>query len=239
MLFSIVARAQSDKNTTHQNLLWARYYNQITVNQKWSLHTEIEARMFTNPLSENLNLFRIQGRYKVATAIETGIGVAYFSVTTQDPLAVSNFKSTEYRLQQDLIWKHFICNTLLSQRLQIEERFIENTNKVSLHTDTALGFRFRYRLQAELPIWENKSQYIKAILFDEILFNCTNTNGNTKITFDQNRSYSGLQYGFNSNFAVELGYLNSYQSRLNGTAYYNRDIIRLSVFHKIKSRKKA
>ena len=57
-------------------------------------------------------------------------------------------------------------------------------------------------------------------------------------TFDQNRIYFGVQYGLNENLAVELGYLKSFQQRPNGTDYFDRDIIRLSIFHKINFIKK-
>jgi hypothetical protein len=43
-----------------------------------------------------------------------------------------------------------------------------------------------------------------------------------------------LQYGISKAFAVELGYLNSFQQRASGVDYYDRDIIRLSIYHKIK-----
>jgi hypothetical protein len=64
-------------------------------------------------------------------------------------------------------------------------------------------------------------------------------NAIVKNTFDQNRIYAAVQYGLNKSIAVELGYLNSYQRRANGIDYFNRDIVRLSIFHKIKVQKKV
>ncbi|MFM2367776.1 MAG: hypothetical protein RL619_72 [Bacteroidota bacterium] len=60
-----------------------------------------------------------------------------------------------------------------------------------------------------------------------------------KNTFNQNRIYGTLQYGINKNFALELGYLNSFQQRANRVNYFNRDIIRFSIFHKIRLQKKV
>lgn len=57
-------------------------------------------------------------------------------------------------------------------------------------------------------------------------------------TFDQNRIYAGLQYGFNKNITFELGYLNSFQQRAGGVDYYDRDIIRFTLYHKINLQKK-
>ncbi|MFD0777342.1 DUF2490 domain-containing protein [Flavobacterium myungsuense] len=76
---------------------------------------------------------------------------------------------------------------------------------------------------------------MKAVINDEIMFNA----GKNIIynTFDQNRIYGALQFGFNDNLAIELGYLNSFQQRVNGVDYFNRNIIRLSIFHKINLKK--
>jgi hypothetical protein len=62
---------------------------------------------------------------------------------------------------------------------------------------------------------------------------------NKKNTFDQNRIYIGLRYNLNPNFGVEMGYLKNFQRRASGIDFYNRDIIRLSFFHKIKGKIKA
>ena len=53
-------------------------------------------------------------------------------------------------------------------------------------------------------------------------------------TFDQNRIYAGLQYGISSAVALELGYLNSFQQRATGVDYFDRNIIKVSIFHKLK-----
>ena len=67
---------------------------------------------------------------------------------------------------------------------------------------------------------------------EEILLNAGKSI--VKNTFDQNRIYAALQYGINQKIAIELGYLNSFQQRASGVDYYDRDIIRFSIFHKLK-----
>ena len=79
---------------------------------------------------------------------------------------------------------------------------------------------------------EKNSRYLKTIVYEEILLNAGKSI--VKNTFDQNRVYAALQYGINPKIAIELGYLNSFQQRSSGIDFYNRDIIRLSIFHKLK-----
>ena len=238
LLVCFASKAQTEKNVDHQSLLWTRYYNQLTINNKWSLHTEFDNRIFTNtnPIKENLHVLRLQGRYKINANIELGGGFAYFSVTTQDPEVSFDFRIPEYRGQQDITWKQDFGNFTLNQRFQIEERFFHNANKEGLLSGTTYFWRFRYRLQGEYSCWKKENQYLKAIVHDELMIN--GGKNIVKNTFDQNRIYAALQYGVNKNIALELGYLNSFQQRASGVDYFDRDIIRFSFFHKINLYKK-
>ncbi len=231
-----VSHAQTEKNVDHQSILWTRYYNQLQLNEKWSLHTEFDNRIFLKPVAENLFVIRVQGRYKINDNLETGAGFTYFSVFTQDPELNPDFKIPEYRGQQDITWKINVGKITLHHRGQIEERFIHNADKESLIPGTTFSWRFRYRLQADFIIWKKRNHYLKTILSDEIMFNAGKSI--IKNTFDQNRIYAALQYGINPNIALELGYLNSYQRRASGVDYFNRDIIRFSIYHKLKLKNK-
>jgi hypothetical protein len=236
LLFSLLTTAnliaQSDKNIDHQSILWSRYYNQLLLNEKWSLHSEFDNRLFVQPIQENLYLIRVQGRYKINDHLETGAGFAYFSVDTQVPEINPNYSTPEYRGQQDITWKLNRNKVTFMQRFQLEERFIHNTNIDERLPGTTFSWRFRYRLQADYTFWKKEKQLLKAVVSDEIMFNFGKKI--IKNTFDQNRIYAALHYGLNSNLAFELGYLNSFQRRSNGIDFFNRDIIRFSIFHKIK-----
>ena len=237
LLTNMTLMAQSEKNIDNQSILWTRYYNQLLLNEKLSLHTEFDNRLFIQPLQENLFVIRIQGRYKINNHLETGSGFAYFSVDTQVPDFNSDFNTPEYRGQQDLTWKSNVNKVTLIQRFQLEERFIRNTSKEELLSGTTFFWRFRYRLQGDYTFWKKEKQLLKAVVSDEIMFNFGEKI--IKNTFDQNRIYAAIHYGLNSNLALELGYLNSLQRRVNGIDYFNRDIIRFSIFHKIKISKKG
>ena len=228
--------AQNEKNVNQQSLLWTRYYNQIKINTKWSLHSEFDNRLFINTIKENLFMVRVNGRYKINKNTEIGSGFSYFSVSTQDPEINSNFNIPEYRGQQDITWKKELGNSTLNQRFQIEERFFHNANKQSLLPGTTYNWRFRYRFQADFNCWKKNDQYLKTIVYDEIMINAGRNI--IKNTFDQNRIYAAIQYGINKNVALELGYLKSFQKRASGVDYFDRDIIRFTFFHKINLKKK-
>jgi hypothetical protein len=230
--FSIGVKAQTEKNIDHQNLLWTRYCNQLELNNKWSVHSEFDNRIFVNPIEQNLFVVRFQGRYKAKEQIELGAGFAYFSVATQDPGIKTGFDVPEYRGQQDISVKQSLGKITLTHRYQMEERFFRNFNKGGLADGTTFFLRFRYRIQGDYTFWKKEQQYLKAIISDEIMIN-----GGNKIiknTFDQNRIYAALQFGINPSLAAEVGYLNSFQQKASGVDYFDRNIIRISIYHKLK-----
>jgi len=223
---------QTEKNVDHQSLLWTRYYNLLTINDKWSVHSEFDNRIFINPVKQNLYVIRFQGRYKINDNLDAGAGFAHFSVATQEPEITYYFNVPEYRGQQDIIWKKDFGKITLIQRFQVEERFFHNANKEGLLPGTTFYWRFRYRIHGERIFWKKENQFLKAILSDEIMINAGENI--VENTFDQNRIYVALQYGINKNIALEVGYLNSFQQRASGVDYFDRDIIRFTFYHKIK-----
>jgi hypothetical protein len=237
LLINAIVIAQSERNIDNQTILWTRYYNQLLLNEKWSLHSEFDNRLFIKPVQENLFVIRIQGRYKINDLLETGAGFAYFSVDTQIPEINLDYNTPEYRAQQDITWKQNRGKITINQRFQLEERFIHNADKEGLLLGSTFSWRFRYRFQGDYTFWKKEKQFLKAVLSDEIMFNFGKKI--IKNTFDQNRIYAAIQYGLNPNLAFELGYLNNFQRRASGIDFYNRDIIRFSIFHKIKVHKKA
>lgn len=228
--------AQTEKNVDQQSVVWMRYLNQLGLNEKFSIQTEFDNRIFIDPTVQNQFVFRTQGRYKVNGQVEFGAGFAYFNVATQDPHVDPGFDIPEYRGQQDVTLKQKLGKITLNHRYQIEERFIHNYDKLGLEEGTTFYLRYRYRIQAEVDVWKTKDQYLKGIVHDEIMIN--GGNKIVKNTFDQNRVYVALQYGFSPSLSFELGYLNSFQQRTNGVDYFNRDIIRFSIFHKLKLKHK-
>ena len=97
------------------------------------------------------------------------------------------------------------------------------------------NFRFRYQIGLEIPIWKNqitKRELLSVKFSDEIMLNV-----GEKIVynfFDQNRMYAALNYKITPNLSLEMGYLNWFQQQKSGNKFYQRDILRFTVFHKIK-----
>ena len=230
-LISPLLSAQSLKKTDQQTLTWIRYYNILPVTEKWAIHSEIDNRSFLNPVHENLFVLRIQGRYRIHKNIDLGGGFAYFNVNTQDPHINPDYSVPEYRIQQDATFINEIAKITFHNRFQLEERFIQKANKTELLDDFSFAYRFRYRLQATFDLWKKEKQSLKGTISDEVMFNFGKDN--KRNTFDQNRVYAALRYQFDPNIGLEVGYLKSFQRRSSGVDFYDRDIIRFTVYHRI------
>ncbi len=121
----------------------------------------------------------------------------------------------------------------LQHRWRIDERFIHKNNGKELQDGYDFNFRFRYRLQANFKINKDEAKDTTVLkVADELMIN-----GGSNIIynqFDQNRIYAGLEQGISRNISIELGYLHSFQQRATGDEFFDRNIIRLTLYHKIK-----
>ncbi|MBF4494400.1 DUF2490 domain-containing protein [Flavobacterium sp. JLP] len=223
--------AQNAKKTDQQTLTWIRYYNILPITEKFAIHSEFDNRSFLNPIHENLFVIRVQGRFRANKNIDLGGGFAYFNVNTQDPNIDPDFSIPEYRAQQDITLINDISKITFHNRFQLEERLFQKASKTELLDNFSFAYRFRYRLQSTFDLWKKENRSLKGTISDEVLFNFGKDN--KRNTFDQNRFYLALRYHFNSNLGLELGYLKSFQRRTSGVDFYDRDIFRLTLYHKI------
>ncbi len=230
--FSTPSIAQIEKSTTYQKMFWARYYNIVSLNEKWSIHSEIENRSFISPIKQSLIDVQFSVKYKLNDQLEMGAGYAYFLSPIDIPQTDDKFYIGEQRLKQDAVYKITRNSFTVNNRLQLEERWLENANTKGLISGHIFTIRLRYRLQLEYVIWKKSNNYLKGIVYDEIMFNLNRKSGDTH--FEQNRYYIGAQTGLNKSLSFEVGYLNSYQLKINGYQFSDRDIIRVTLLQKLK-----
>ncbi|GGX24402.1 DUF2490 domain-containing protein [Aquimarina muelleri] len=172
---------------------WLMYFGTNKINEKFSIHTEIQYRNHTiAPINIDQLLLRTGLNYHFDKNAFATVGYAYISNHLYD----SDRKSPE--VEEHRIWQQFITTNNLwrlkfEHRYRIEERFIENE----------FNTRFRYRLMVFLPI--NKPKIEEGTLFlgvyDEIFIN-----GKEEL-FDRNRLYGGLGYQFSENLNLQAGIL--------------------------------
>ena len=225
------------KNVENQQLLWYGYYNKLQINQNWVLNSEVQERHFYQPLVQHQLVFRTNLDRRILDDINVSLGFVVFLQSPNDPESESTLMvpelRTDFGFNAKKKYKYFNVN----QRFKVEARFFHQTENNELVGGYQFSnFRIRYQLGLDIPLI-NKQDAEKLILKikDEVMFNFGKNI--VKNVFDQNRIYIGLNYPMNKNLAFEAGYLNWFQQRPSGTDFYNRDIIRFSVFHTINLKK--
>lgn len=221
------------KNIIHQKLFWIGYYPTFVFNENWSLKSEIQERVFLEPFQQHQLLFRSDLERKLLENWIGFVGFTFFLQSPNNPCTKNMLMVPELRPNIGIQNSQKYAFFSVSHRYKLEARFFALIKENEL-TDNYVfsNLRMRYQLGIDFPLYK-KEQSDKIILKvkDEVLFNIGNKI--VKNTFDQNRIYLGLHTIVNSNVAVELGYLNWFQQQANGIDFYNRDILRLSFFHKI------
>ena len=225
------------KNVENQQLLWYGYYNKLQINKNWVLNSEVQERHFYQPLVQHQLVFRTNLDRRVLDDINVSLGFVVFLQSPNDPESESTLMvpelRTDFGFNAKKKYKYFNVN----QRCKVEARFFHQTENNELVGGYQFSnFRMRYQLGLDIPLIK-KQDAEKLILKikDEVMFNFGKNI--VKNVFDQNRIYISLNYPMNKNLAFEAGYLNWFQQRPSGTDFYNRDIIRFSVFHTINLKK--
>ena len=225
------------KNVENQQLLWYGYYNKLQINKNWVLNSEVQERHFYQPLVQHQLVFRTNLDRRILDDINVSLGFVVFLQSPNDPESESTLMvpelRTDFGFNAKKKYKYFNVN----QRFKVEARFFHQTENNELVGGYQFSnFRMRYQLGLDIPLIK-KQDAEKLILKikDEVMFNFGKNI--VKNVFDQNRIYIGLNYPMNKNLAFEAGYLNWFQQRPSRTDFYNRDIIRFSVFHTINLKK--
>jgi hypothetical protein len=230
----------SQKSITNQKLVWYGYYNTLKINEKWIVTTEVQERQFVNPTAQHQLLFTGNLVRSFNKNWNASLGITYFLQSPNEPESKSNLIVPEWRPDVTIANKMKFPFVTISNRFKTEVRFfheVQNNQLVGGYPFS--NCRLRYQLGFDFPLLKDKitkENYLSIKVSDEIFFNLTNKN--VPNLFDQNRIYCGANYKLNKSLSVEVGYLNWFQKRGSSSNYFNRDILRLSLFHTIDLNKK-
>jgi hypothetical protein len=230
----------AQKETKKQSLLWYSMFSTFEFSDKWYFQNEIQQRHFVNPTAQHQfivrsHIHRILGN----TGWETSFGACVFFQNPNDPNATVKLTVPEVRPHLEFAYKQKLDKVIFDHRFRGEARFFHNVNTTGTELEDGYeyaNYRFRYKVQATIPLFkivENRA--LKFKIYDELFINA----GSQIVTnvFDQNRVYAGLNYDVFKNLSFEVGYLNWFQQKPDGH-FFNRKILRFTVFHKLNFRKK-
>lgn len=183
---------------------WLMYFGTNRVNEKFSIHSEIQYRNYTiTSIDTEQLLLRVGLNYHFSNKAMVSAGYAYvssyiFESEQKEP------EVTEHRIWQQFILTNNIGRVKFEHRYRIEQRWVNGDYKN----------RFRYRLMLFIPL--NKPKIEKGSLFlglyDEIFISTKEP------FFDRNRLYGALGYQINKHTSLQTGLMYQ-QTNYSGNLY--------------------
>ncbi len=209
LLLPLLAPAQ----TVHQQGYWARAFLRTRLSERLTLHSEFDERRFAWPDGQWQFITHQHLHYRVSPTWDTALG-GTLSWQPQNGVAVP-----ERRIFEEATATLPLPGRLrLMPRLRLEQRWLRQLAGTDLTDEWLYKPRFRTRLQLDYHFtttWKIRAS-------DELML--------TTDSFDQNRLYAGVERQLGAGWAAELGYLFIYQCRNNNAGYYDRDVLRFTIF---------
>jgi hypothetical protein len=212
----------------HEWQSWFRYYNQVQLNEKLILHTELDERRKLKPWSQAQFFAHVHLHYRVKPWLEVAGGMNFN--TTNVITAHHSLEVPEWRPWQEIsLVKKLGTQTLFQVRYRLDERFIHKNNKEVLLDGYHFNWRHRFRIQFSKPIAEIGHQHTLTLkISDEVMLNT----GDVIRTFDQNRLSTSLELSLSKHWSIETGYLNLIQ-QVGDARFLERHVIRTTAYHHI------
>jgi len=168
---------------------WLMYFGQYKLQDKLSLHGEIQYRSRTVSPDLQQLLIRTGVNYHFQSNAFATAGYGYISTEINDSTTTQ-----EHRIWQQFISTQKFAKVKVEHRYRVEQRFIDETYRN----------RLRYRVMTFVPINGELGQkgnfFIGA--YDEIFINPDSD------FFDRNRAYLALGYQVSSGSNIQIGILN-------------------------------
>jgi hypothetical protein len=232
---SINLTAQTVKNIASQPVVWLAYFGTHRLSDSWSVWTEVQVRRADYGQTSQQNLVRVAGTYHLSKTANISVGYGYFLTYPygDQPIPLEEPRP-EQRPWQQLQLLQSSDGFDFHHRFRLEQRYLQNwsppeavTRMRQLTEGYELQNRMRYRFLASTPIsinTEGKTDFF-VTGYNEIFVNFGQNVGVN--IFDQNRLGLTVGYNLSSLANIQLGYMNQYIQKSNGTSFESNNALTL------------
>ena len=222
--------SQSDDGRSY-NMFWFGYYNFTQINSKWNINTDIQHRTKDGFETQAQTLIRTAGIYKINKLVNVSFGGAHFRYYIKNDLTRGEWRP----------WQEFGANSeygkvRIGNRLRTEQRFHQMVVKGDITDDYRFNWRFRYKIDVELPFVKIRGKDHSVSLCNEFFVNAGNSIVNP---FDQNRSFVSFNFKVSNNVKLLLQYMYIVQYIPAQNSYDKISVIRFNIQHTIRNERTA
>ena len=201
---------------------WLALYHKQKISKKWGYLLDAQYRTNKQFSQTSAYFFRPGITYELTKSQSAGAGYMVFG--TYEEEKSSRIFYAENRIWEQYQFKSKIGKSSLSNRLRLEQRFINTDNG---------GFsqRLRYYIRNQIPLVRVDSSFTKGIyaaLQNELFVNVQHQERASNSFLDQNRAYGSFGYRFSKKLDVELGYQFIYSKDRDGNLRNN--VFQLGIY---------
>ncbi len=185
----------------------------LNINAKWGIWTEGQLRSIE--FYDQFYYYEAKGGvfYNLKDHLSLTAGIGHYATYTLGGNFVQPLASVETRTWLQLIMEQKWDRIYFEHRYRVEQR----------HLNTGYKNRFRYRLNAVIPInhKEVSPKTIYAYIGDEIFFT------DKAPFYERNRFYTGLGYKTSKAMTIQSGYMRQFDYKLTSTT--SRDFLQVAL----------
>lgn len=231
----------SVQSQVQQQSGWFASFNTIKLNDKFSIHAELQIRSTDDWEHVQTVLPRVGLNYHVKPNQILTAGYAY--IPNRSVIGDESNLLGEHRIWQQYLITHKAWRASVTHRFRLEERFVPTAALVDNEVEkngSLYSTRFRYFIRGLIPFTKQQpfTRGMFGALQNELFLNITNKNNVNDQVFDQNRAYAAIGYRFSKKMDIEIGYMSQYQARrpLAGSSKNNdlsNNIVQLAVYTRL------
>lgn len=213
-LFFILLSFQSFLSAQPLNS-WNIVNVRLKFDKNWSAFTEAQVR--SQRFYDDFNYYEVKGgvNYNINDNFAATVGIGNYDTYTSGGNFVSPITQDELRTWVQFVIKDKLSRLRFEHRYRAEQRFIKSGYKNR--------FRYRFNVLAPLNATTIKPKTLYLVSFNEIFLT------DKAPYFDRNRLYAGLGYEINDRYAVQVGWLNQFDYKINAPSTRNFLQVLLSI----------
>lgn len=219
----------SQKHVDNSGEVWAAYFNQGRIKEKWGTWLDVQARSIDHVSDFWQVIFRPGVVFYASEDLRFTAGYAFVYVNPSE----SRNKVIEHRPWQQVMWVAKRNRVKITQALRTEQRLRRVFFSDNVYDDR-FNWRTRYSIAIQIPLQKMEVPKWQLVLSNEIMIN----SGKDVVynVFDQNRAFAGFNYFFSESSWIQFGYMNYFQQLDAGNKYHERHVARVSYFQSLDFR---
>jgi hypothetical protein len=220
-----VSNAQRTREIQDQNHFWWSINTNAKITPKWSFIADLHIRRTDFLKNNNFFYTRLGAGYNITNQLSVSLSGGHMWLANRN--AATELFLNENRMVEQVQYNSSIGKVAISNRLRIEQRWLQKLANNIPAGDYRFSNRYRYQLALNIQLGNNKKIPSVAVANElmvqtgkDIVYN----------HFDQNRFFIGIKQQISPSLSFDFGYMRVWQQKLSGYQYSRNHTVRWFFF---------